>query len=297
MSDMFLPLTFGMPLTEQLRVALYPAIIERFTKGWVNLGASEKSWSLWVGGLYTIPEETDGQIHIQHTHGTSVLVEVMLSLCNGAVHVWSLPTCFLNVSAVFCVTGFLALAHQVVGKCSEDILIAHDEVRYDAVGSPVLIVDCKPLLHMNHTKAYHLNGPDQCIQLCCTGRQSLKWNIMNDLMWPSQSLPQHLTCHGPVCLCLLFTPPPCFSLSCLFSLLCVCVFVCGRVMRTQQAKFGTNSMFVWDTLAMPRALSNFLTFCSLTDRAARCNYTFHPPWTCLSRIFVTVYSPSLKFTK
>lgn len=50
-------LTFGMPLTEQLRVALYPAITERFTKGCVNLGASVKSWFLWVGGLYSIPEE------------------------------------------------------------------------------------------------------------------------------------------------------------------------------------------------------------------------------------------------
>lgn len=48
-------LTFGMPLTEQLRVVLYPAMIERLTKGCVNLGASEKSSSLWVGGLYAMP--------------------------------------------------------------------------------------------------------------------------------------------------------------------------------------------------------------------------------------------------
>ncbi len=54
-------LTFGMPLTEQLRVALYPAMMERFTSGCVNFGASEKSWSLWLGGLYEIPEETDGK--------------------------------------------------------------------------------------------------------------------------------------------------------------------------------------------------------------------------------------------
>lgn len=69
---------------------------------------------------------------------------------------WSLPTCFLNVSAVFCVAGLLALAHKVVRKHSEDILIAHDEVRHDAVGSPVLIVDCKPLLHMNHTNVFQI---------------------------------------------------------------------------------------------------------------------------------------------
>lgn len=48
-------LTFGMPLTEQLRVALYPAITERFTNGRVNLGASDRSCSLWVGGLYSTP--------------------------------------------------------------------------------------------------------------------------------------------------------------------------------------------------------------------------------------------------
>lgn len=54
-------LTFGIPLTEQLRVALYPAMTERFTRGCVNLGASEKSWSLWLGGLYAIPEGTDRQ--------------------------------------------------------------------------------------------------------------------------------------------------------------------------------------------------------------------------------------------
>lgn len=38
--------TLGIPLTAQLSVVLYPAITERFTKGWVNLGASEKSCSL-----------------------------------------------------------------------------------------------------------------------------------------------------------------------------------------------------------------------------------------------------------
>lgn len=36
-------LTLGIPLTAQLRVALYPAMTERFTSGCVNLGASEKS--------------------------------------------------------------------------------------------------------------------------------------------------------------------------------------------------------------------------------------------------------------
>lgn len=48
-------LTLGVPLTEQLRVALYPAMTERFTRGCVNLGACEKSWSLCAGGLYAIP--------------------------------------------------------------------------------------------------------------------------------------------------------------------------------------------------------------------------------------------------
>lgn len=54
-------LTFGWPLTEQLRVALYPAITERFTRGRVNLGASDRSCSLWVGGVYTTPEQTGSQ--------------------------------------------------------------------------------------------------------------------------------------------------------------------------------------------------------------------------------------------
>ncbi|MEQ2203911.1 hypothetical protein XENOCAPTIV_005255 [Xenoophorus captivus] len=35
--------TFGIPRTAQLRVALYPAIIDRLTKGCVNFGASENS--------------------------------------------------------------------------------------------------------------------------------------------------------------------------------------------------------------------------------------------------------------
>lgn len=54
--DVMTLLTFGIPLTEQLRVALYPAMTERFTKGCVNLGASAKSGSLYDGGLYSIPE-------------------------------------------------------------------------------------------------------------------------------------------------------------------------------------------------------------------------------------------------
>lgn len=62
------------------------------------------------------------------------------------------PTCFLDVCAVFCVAGLLAEAHQVDGKDSEDILIPHDEVRHNAVGTPVLLVDSIPLLHMNHKK-------------------------------------------------------------------------------------------------------------------------------------------------
>ena len=62
------------------------------------------------------------------------------------------PTCLLDVGAVFRVAGILAEAHQVYGKDSEDVFIPHDEVRHDAVGSPVLLVDCVPLLHMNHIK-------------------------------------------------------------------------------------------------------------------------------------------------
>lgn len=62
------------------------------------------------------------------------------------------PTCLLDVSAVFCVAGVVAGAHQVNGEGSEDVLVAHDEVRHDAVGSPVLLKDCVPLLHMHHRK-------------------------------------------------------------------------------------------------------------------------------------------------
>lgn len=64
----------------------------------------------------------------------------------------SRPTCFLDVGAVFCVAGFWAEAHQVDGKGTEDVLITHDEVGHNAVGSPVLFIDCEPLLDRNHTK-------------------------------------------------------------------------------------------------------------------------------------------------
>lgn len=129
-------LTFGMPLTEQLRVALYPAMTERFTKGRVNLGASDRSWFLWVGGLYTTPKQT----------GRRCECDSPPTRAGNRVRVQLLSTCFLNVSAVFSAAGLLTRTHQVVGEHSEDILVAHDEVGHDAVGAPVLVVDCEPLL-------------------------------------------------------------------------------------------------------------------------------------------------------
>lgn len=57
-------LTFGMPLTEQLRVAVYPAITERFTSGLVNLGASDRSCCLCVGGLYTVPKRQTARVSV-----------------------------------------------------------------------------------------------------------------------------------------------------------------------------------------------------------------------------------------
>lgn len=56
------------------------------------------------------------------------------------------PTGFLDVDAVFCVAGFWAVTHQVDGKDSKEILIPHDEVGHNAVGSAVLIEDCEPFL-------------------------------------------------------------------------------------------------------------------------------------------------------
>ena len=55
-------------------------------------------------------------------------------------------TCFLDVGAVLGVAGLGAVAHHVDGRDSEDVLVPHDEVWRDAVGSPVLIVDREPLL-------------------------------------------------------------------------------------------------------------------------------------------------------
>lgn len=57
-------------------------------------------------------------------------------------------TCFLDESAVCRVARLQAEAHLVDSKGSEDVLIPHDEVRRNAVGSPVLLVDCKPLLYV-----------------------------------------------------------------------------------------------------------------------------------------------------
>lgn len=82
--------------------------------------------------------------------------ETYLLCTNNSDYVQSMLTCFLNVSTVFRVAGLLAWAHQVVCKYSEDILVAHDEVRHNAVGSPVLVADCKPLLHVKHTKEFHI---------------------------------------------------------------------------------------------------------------------------------------------
>lgn len=135
-------LTFGTPLTEQLRVALYPAITERFTKGRVNLGASDRSCSLWVGGLYSTPTQTGRRCGCEPPPPARAANRVEARL---------LPTCFLDVSAVFSAAGLLTRTHQVVGEHSEDVLVAHDEVGHHAVGAPVLVVDGEPLLHGNQT--------------------------------------------------------------------------------------------------------------------------------------------------
>lgn len=117
-------------------MALYPAITERFTNGRVNLGASDRLCSLWVGGLYTTPKQT----------GRRCECEAPPPPAGNRVHVRLLPTCFLNVGAVFGAAGLLTRTHQVVGEHSEHILVAHDEVGHDAVGAPVLVVDREPLL-------------------------------------------------------------------------------------------------------------------------------------------------------
>lgn len=55
-------------------------------------------------------------------------------------------TCFLDEHAVLCGAGFWTEPHQVDGINSEDVLVAHDEVRHNTVSSPAVIVDRVPLL-------------------------------------------------------------------------------------------------------------------------------------------------------
>lgn len=66
-------------------------------------------------------------------------------------------TGFLDVHAIFRAAGLRAEAHQVDGEDSEDVLVPHDEVRYDTVGSSVLIKHRIPLLQRNHSNIRRLS--------------------------------------------------------------------------------------------------------------------------------------------
>lgn len=70
-------------------------------------------------------------------------------ITTSASHWLYLLTCFLNVNTVFCAVRLWAEAHKVYGKDSEHVLIPHDEVGHNTMGSPVLIMDCIPFLHIN----------------------------------------------------------------------------------------------------------------------------------------------------